>query len=137
MFACDKIWIMASNKNAKAYQWHYKYSLPTTKVLGKLACLALSKILGIGSIEMNWKQVKGVKSGQWINTGIDKTKKQVLIYAQYQQIRAQAQMSKLSAAGKLCKDEDFASMKMDTFCKEIKESLNVEETEHPAEIEKS
>jgi hypothetical protein len=38
-------------------------------------------------------------------------------------------MSKLSAVGKLWKDEDFALMKMDTFCKEIKESLNVEEIE--------
>ncbi len=31
------------------------------------------------------KQVKAVKSGQRVNTGIDKTKKQVLIFAQYQQ----------------------------------------------------
>jgi hypothetical protein len=120
---------MASDENAKAYQWHYKYSLPTTKVLGKLACLVLSKILGIGTVKRNWKQVKAVKSSQRVNAGIDKTKKQVLIYAQYQQTRAQEQMSKLSAAGKLWEDEDFSSMKMDTFCKEIKESLNIEEME--------
>ncbi len=101
MFACDDILIMASDENAKAYQWHYKYSLPTTKGLGKLACLVLSKILGIGTAKRNWKQIKGVKSGQRVNTGIDKTKKQVLIYTQYQQTRAQVQMSKLSAAGKL------------------------------------
>jgi hypothetical protein len=37
IFACDNIWIMAADENAKAYQWHYKYSLPTTKVLSKLA----------------------------------------------------------------------------------------------------
>jgi len=85
----------------------------------------LSKILGIGTAERNWKwkQVKAVKSGQRVNTGIDKTKKQVLIYAQYQQTHAQARMTKLAAAGKLWEDEDFASMKMDPFCKEIKESL--------------
>ena len=127
MFAHDDIWIMASDENAKAYQWHYKYSLPTTKVLGKLACLVLSKILGIGTAKRNWKQVKAVKSGQRVNTGINKTKKQVLIYAQYQETRAQAKMARLAAAGKLWEDEDFASMKMDTFCKEIKESI-VEET---------
>jgi hypothetical protein len=96
---------------------------------GKLACLVLSKILGIGTVKRNWKQVKAVKSGQQVNTGINKTKEQVLIYAQYQQTRAQVRMSKLSAAGKLWEDEDFTSMKMDTFCKEIKKSLNVEETE--------
>ena len=53
MFACDNIWIMAADEHAKAYQWHYKYSLPTTKVLGKLACLVLSKILGIGTAKRN------------------------------------------------------------------------------------
>jgi hypothetical protein len=134
MFARDNIWIMASDENAKAYRWYYKYSLPTTKVLGKLTCLVLSKILGIGTAERNWKEVTAVKSGQRVNTGIDKTNKQVLIYAQYQQTRSQARMNKLSAAGKLWEDEDFASMKMDTFCKEIKESLNVEETEQPVRV---
>ena len=53
MFARDNIWIMAADENAKAYRWHFKYSLPTTKVLGKLACLVLSKILGIGTTERN------------------------------------------------------------------------------------
>jgi hypothetical protein len=53
-------------------------------VLGKLACLVLSKILGIGTAERNWKQVKAVKSGQRVNTTIDKTRKQVLVYGQYQ-----------------------------------------------------
>jgi hypothetical protein len=135
MFARDRIWIMASDINAKAYQWHYKYSLPTTKVLGKLACLVLSKILGIGTAERNWKQVKAVKSGQRINTGIDKTKKQVLIYAQYQQTRAQALMRKLSMAGKLWEDADFDSMKMDPFCQEIKDSLHATETpEQPVRV---
>ncbi len=43
-------------------------------------------------------------------------------------------MSKLSAVGKLWEDEDFALMKMDTFCKKIKESLNVEETEQPVRV---
>ncbi len=84
MFAHDNIWIVAGDENAKAYRWHFKYSLPTMKVLGKLACFVLLKILGIGTAERNWKQVKAIKSGQWVNTGIDKTKKQDLIYAQYQ-----------------------------------------------------
>ena len=134
MFARDNIWIMAKDENAKAYRWYYKYSLTTTKVLGKLACLVLSKILGIGTAERNWKQVKAVKSGQRVNTGIDKTKKQVLIYAQYQQTRAQAWMTKLAASGKLSEDEDFVSMTMDPFCKEIKESLQAEQMENEVRI---
>jgi hypothetical protein len=123
-FAKDNIWIMAGKPDCEAYRWHQKYSLQSTTVLGKLACLVLSKILGIGTAERNWKQVKAVKSGQRSNTGIDKTKKQVLIYAQYQQARAQARIKKLSTAGKLWEDEDFESMKMDEYCREIRDSLN-------------
>ena len=133
MFARDNIWIIAADETTKAYKWHYKYSYHQTKVLGKLACLVLSKILGIGTAERNWKQVKAVKSGQRVNTSIDKTKKQVLVYAQYKQMRAQARQNKLSSAKKLWDDNDFASMKMDQFCKEIKDSLdgNKEDNQQP------
>jgi hypothetical protein len=41
--------------------------LSRTKVLGKLACLALSKILGIGAAKCNWKQVKKIKYGDHAN----------------------------------------------------------------------
>ncbi len=124
MFAWDNIWIIAADDTTEAYKWHHKYSYHQTKVLGKLACLVLSKILGIGTTKQNWKQVKAVKSGQCVNTMIDKTKKQVLVYAQYQQMRAQARQSKLSSAGKLWDDNNFASMKMDQYCKKIKDSLD-------------
>jgi hypothetical protein len=123
LFARDNTWIIAADDSTKSYKWHYKYSYHQTKVLGKLACLVLSKILGIGTAERNWKQVKGVKSGQRVNTTIDRTKKQVLVYAQYQQMRAQAHQKKLSSAGKLWDDNDFASMKMDQYCREIRDSL--------------
>mgnify|MGYP006169954155 CR=1 FL=1 len=94
----------------------------------------LSKILGIGTTKRNWKQVKAVKSDQWVNTSIDRARKQVLIYAQYQQTSAQAQISKLLMAGKLWDDEDFASMKMDAFCKEIKDSLESKDNKEPVRI---
>ena len=90
MFARDNIWIIAADHATKAYKWHHKYSYHQMKVLGKLACLGLSNILGIGTAERNWKQVKAVKSGLHVNTTIDKTKKQVLVYVQYQQMRAEA-----------------------------------------------
>jgi hypothetical protein len=41
-----------------------------------LACLVLSKILGIGTAERNWKQVNKVKKGDCAKTGVDKTTKQ-------------------------------------------------------------
>jgi hypothetical protein len=134
MFACNNIWIMAADENAKTNQWHCKYSLPSTKVLGKLACLVLLKILGIGIAKRNWKQVKAVKSGQRVNTGINKTKNEALIFAQYQQTCAQARMTRLAVAGKLWDNEDFALMKMDLFCKEIKKSLQAEQNEKEVRI---
>ena len=137
IFAKANIWIIAADESTRAHKWHHKYSYHQTKVLGKLACLVLSKILGIGTAERNWKQVKAVKSGQRVNTSIEKTTKQVLVYAQYQQMRAQARQNKLSSAGKLWDDSDFASMKMDHFCKEIRDSVEgdkQDEEEQPVQI---
>jgi hypothetical protein len=95
------IWIMASDENIQGYRWHKKYSLDCTDVLGKLACLVLSKILGIGSAERNWKQVKKIKRGDCAQTGIDKVAKQVLVYAQYQMLHGKLHKTALSCAGKL------------------------------------
>ena len=95
------MWDAARGDNVKAYQWHQRYSLQGTKVLGKLACLVLSKILGIGTAEQNWKQAKYIKSGECSHTDTDKVKKQAALYGQYQQVKARARQSKLSSAGKL------------------------------------
>ena len=120
---------MAKEPNVLAYRWHQKYLLPVTKVLGKLACLVLSKILGIGAAERNWKQVNAVKSGQRVNTTIlGNTTMQVLIYSQYQQAKAQARMKNRATAGKLWEDKDLITMKMDEYCKDIQESLEAEAT---------
>ena len=62
-FSHKYMWDAAQGDDVKAYRWHQRYSLQGTKVLGKLACLVLSKILGIGTAERNWKQVKYIKSG--------------------------------------------------------------------------
>ena len=80
---------------------------PHNKVLGKLACLVQSKILGIGTAERNWKQVKLMKSGQQSSIGSEKCKKQVALYGIYQQTKARARAAKLSFAGKLWEEADF------------------------------
>ena len=125
-FNRSHIWITATDPSEQAYHWHQKYSLHCTEVLGKLACLITSKILGIGTAERNWKQIKAVKSGQRMNTGMDKTKKQVMIYSQYQQMKAQACIQKLSCADKVWDDNDFKSIKMDEHCKEIEDLVEVD-----------
>ena len=45
----------------KIHVWHQKYSLPSTKVLGFVACRVTSKITGIWSAERSWGDVKTIK----------------------------------------------------------------------------
>jgi hypothetical protein len=59
-------------------------TLPRTKVLGKLACLILSKNLRIGTAKRSWKQVKKIKHGDRANLGNKVTAKIINVYGQYQ-----------------------------------------------------
>jgi hypothetical protein len=49
--------------------WHHTWTLLRTKVLRKLACLVLSRILGIGTAKCNWKQMKKIKYRDGANLG--------------------------------------------------------------------
>ena len=113
------MWDAAQGDDVKAYQWHQRYSLQGTKVLEKLACLVLSKILSIGIAERNWKQVNHIKSGLRSHTDTDRVKKHAASYGQYQQVKTRVKQTKLSSAGKLWEENDFKSSKMDEYCKEI------------------
>jgi len=118
-FAKDNIRMVAAKQETEGFHWHAKYSIETTEVLGRLACLVLSKILGIGTAERNWKQLKKVKKGDRAKTGIEKTTKQVLIFSQHQMMCGALRRTALSVAGKLWDDNNFASMKMDEYCKDL------------------
>ena len=123
-FAKNKnMWLTAGEEDLSAARWHYNYTVPSTKVLGKLACLVLSKIAGGGSAERLWKIRKFLSKGQRASLGNDKAKKQTLIYARYQEKKARARKNKLSAAGVLWEDADFDACKMDMFCQEIVDEL--------------
>ena len=115
------MWMIAENPLQLAHEWHKTYSLPRTKVLGRLACLVTSKNLGIGSAERHWKIVKKAK-GQSARLGSENTKRQALIYGAAMQQRARFRLKKLSDAGKLWCDKDFETLKLDNFCEEIIES---------------
>ncbi len=57
----DTMWYAAGKSDfVVACRLHHTWMLPRTKVLGKLACLVLSKMLGIGTAKRNWKQVKKI-----------------------------------------------------------------------------
>ncbi len=72
----------------------------------------------MGTAEQNWKQVKMIKAGQRSSISSDKTKKQVTLYGQNCQLKADSRAHKLSSAGKLWGEDDFKTMKMDLYCKD-------------------
>ncbi len=134
-FGKDNIWMVAAKQDTEGFCWHAKYSIETTEVLGRLACLVLSKILGIGIAEKNWKQVKKVKKGDRARTGVDKTTKQVLIFLQHQMMCGALRRTALSTAGKLWNHNNFASMKMDEYCKDLEAKVgNVDKPMIPTRV---
>jgi hypothetical protein len=97
--------------------------LSRTKVLGKLACLVLSKILEIGTAKCNWKQVKKIKYGDRANLGNEVTAKITNVYGQYQQVKLRNRDDQRSSVGRLWTEEDLHSMKKDVFYADIADSL--------------
>lgn len=69
-------------KGGTSYFWHEKVSCKLTKVFGKLAARASSKILGIGSAERAWGDVKQLKSGKRSHLSADKVKKQATLFGE-------------------------------------------------------
>lgn len=125
-FKGEDMWFIAEQLDQPAHVWHKTYSVGITEILGLLACIVTSKILGIGTAERNWKQLKSGKNGQRASLSAEKCKQQALIYGRYQQQRAKIKYAKLSTAGKLWDDDDFTGCKMDVYCSEIIESLETQ-----------
>ena len=57
-----------------------KYYLPCTKDLGFLACRVTSKIIGIGSIERSWGDLKTIKSRKRSALGSDIPENHNIVY---------------------------------------------------------
>ena len=106
-FSLQDMLIIAESPTQAAHLWHKIYSLGPTKILGKLACIVSLKILGIGTSERNWNQVKQVKYGKRTKTGNLKYKKQALCFSAYTKIRKRLHHRNLGSDGKLCNDDDL------------------------------
>jgi hypothetical protein len=91
--------------------------------------LVLSKILGIGTAEQNWKQVKLIKCGQHSNIKSDKCKKQGTLFGKNQQLKVVARVERLSSVGQLWEDADFKTKKMDLYCEDMWDALEVDATD--------
>ena len=66
--------------SGRSHVWHFNYSLPHTDVLGMVACRTTSKLLGIGSAERAWGDVKHLKSNKRSHLGSNNTEKQAILY---------------------------------------------------------
>jgi hypothetical protein len=121
----DTMWYAAGKSDfVVPCRCHYTWMLSRTKVLRKLACLVLSKILRIGTAKHNWKQVKKIelRNGSHLGTGV--TSKITNVYGQYQQVKLRNRDDQRSSVGRLWTEEDLHCMKMDVFCADIADSLD-------------
>jgi hypothetical protein len=74
------IWESSEIKKGNDHVWHKLYSIPYTKVFGKVACRVCSKPLGCGQAERNWGALKHLKTGKRSHISGDKAQKQATVY---------------------------------------------------------
>jgi hypothetical protein len=98
--------------NSRVYIWHKKETLRFTQIFGKFACRVCSKILGIGSAERSWGDVKHLKVNKRSHLSGERVKKQATIFgtscielAKYQRIQDTKDVS--TTPLKIWTDEDF------------------------------
>jgi hypothetical protein len=110
------IWTTAEREDTVAYEWHYRYSRPFTKVFGEIACKTTARILGTGQSERYWKIDKNNCAGNRSNLKSDKTKKQAVISAAYSHQACESRRKDAQRAGVLWSDEDYEYCKLDRYC---------------------
>ena len=74
------IWKSKDIRDGNSNFWHQKYSLPFTKILGFVACIVTSKVLGIGAADRSWGDVKTIKSVKISAISSDVSEKQSIVY---------------------------------------------------------
>ena len=88
----EHIWNSSDVAKGNAHLWHCRNSYRYTEVFGKLACRVTSKILGIGSAERSWGDVKHLKTNKRSHLSGDRVKKQATIFGSYCMDRASIKM---------------------------------------------
>ena len=77
----DFIWISKDILQGNSHIWHQKHSLPYTKVLGFLASMVTSKMIGIGAAKCSWGDVKTIKYDNISSIISDVSDKQSIVSA--------------------------------------------------------
>lgn len=106
--------------DGNSHLWHKKNSTHHTDVLGRLACIVCSKILGIGSAERSWGDVKHLKSNKRAKLSGKAVEMQATIFG-----ASCSERSKLKEEGKdidaelkqSWDDDDFADAGLDATTK--------------------
>ena len=66
------------------------------------------------------------KTGKRKSIELEKARKQVVIYGRHQNLKAEANIMKLTKAQKLWNEKDFESLKLNSFCLELGVETQVE-----------
>ena len=79
-YANPSIWESKYTQNGESHRWHELHTNPMFKELGYVACRVTSKLLGIGSAERAWGDVKQMKSDKRAHLSGRTAEKQSIIF---------------------------------------------------------
>jgi hypothetical protein len=95
------IWDTDEIRKGNCHLWHKLYSVPFTKVFGKVACRVCSKPLGCGLAERNWGNLKHLKSNKRSHLSADKAQKQATVFGAACMDKSKAMQAAEEASGEL------------------------------------
>jgi hypothetical protein len=79
-FSSKRMWNSEPAVQDKSYVFHEKYSLKVMTVLGYVACRVTSKVLGIGTEERSWGDVKQLKTDKRSHLSVADIEQQIVIF---------------------------------------------------------
>ena len=103
-----------TQRESAPHLWHQLWTLPYTRVLGKVACLVCSKLCGQGQAEREWGFTKDVRKGKRLRLGSgvnsNNLMDQVTCYAAYSVERGLAKAKRKESLQLVVTDDDYWSL---------------------------
>ena len=99
--------------------WHQIWTLPYTKVLGRVACIVSSKLCGQGQAERDFGFNKDVRQGKRLRLGPTHMIDQVTCYAAYSVERGLARSKRKESLQLVVTDDDYRSLGLDGLLVDI------------------
>jgi hypothetical protein len=98
--------------------------LSYTDVLGKLACIVCSKILGIGSAERAWGDAKQNTNDTRSHLSAEAIKMQLTLFGTYCAEKAQSKQQHKETTGAFWDEDDFRGLGLNRYGIDINEVVN-------------